>query len=88
MKKKIYEAIDEFVNLCNAMGKTGSGSFAKENFPKLVEAFWDGSKTDEENLKYIKDMFEVNKRINMCTFGVGGAAETIEAFQKGWLSKI
>ena len=54
MKEKILNEINEFVSLCYTAFKLGAGDFAKENFPTIVENFWDGEKTDKENLETIK----------------------------------
>lgn len=87
MKEKILNEIDEFVRLCYTAFKLGAGDFAKENFPTIVENFWDDEKSDKENLKTIKQMFETNKKLNEIN-GSKEAAKVIEVFQEGWLNKI
>jgi hypothetical protein len=87
MKKRILKDIDEFQHLCYMAMKISAGDFAKENFPKLVENFWDDNKSDTENLNEIKKMFETNKTLNE-TMGNPDAAQVIAAFQEGWLSKL
>ena len=87
MKEKILNKIDDFVSLCYTAFKLGAGDFAKENFPTIVENFWDSEKTDKENLETIKQMFETNKKLNEIN-GSKEAAKVIEVFQEGWLNKI
>ncbi len=87
MKEKILNEINDFVNVCYTMFKIGAGDFAKENFPKLVENIWDDSKTDEENFKEVKSLFESNVAINE-SFGNIESAKTIRIFMTGWLDKI
>ena len=87
MKQKLLRSIDSFVNLLYMYMKTGAAQFAQENFPKIVNNIWDDSKTDEENLKEIKDMFEMNKKLNETGCGNAEAAKVIAAFQEGWLNK-
>jgi hypothetical protein len=86
MKEKILKEIDSFVNMCYTMFKIGAGDFAKENFPTLVENFYDKNKSDEENYKAIKDMFELNivfnQKINE------EVAKIIQTFLDGWYNKI
>lgn len=67
--------------------KMSAGDFAKENFPKLVENFWDDNKTDEDNLKVVKDMFEANRILHQLT-GYPNTAQVIAAYQEGLLNKI
>jgi hypothetical protein len=87
MKQKLLNTIDSFVNLCYTAFKIDAGNFAKNNFPKLVNNLWDESKSDEYNLKEIKDMFETNKKLNE-SVGNQAAAQVIDVFQKGWLNEI
>jgi len=87
MKQKLLNTIDSFVNLCYTAFKIDAGNFAKNNFPKLVNNLWDESKSDEYNLKEIKDMFETNKKLNE-SVGNQTAAQVIDVFQKGWLNEI
>lgn len=87
MKEQILSAITDFVKSLQTMFKIGAADFVKENFPKLVNNFWDDSKTDEENLKEIKELFDVNKNLNNAT-GNTEVTKVIEVFQQGWLDKI
>lgn len=87
MKKKLLETIDSFVSLCYTTFKIDAGDFARDNFPKMVNNLWDESKSDEDNLKEIKDMFETNKNLNE-SVGNPAAAQVIDVFQKGWLDKL
>lgn len=87
MKQKLLKSIDAFQHLCYMTMRISAGDFAKENFPKLVENFWDENKSDEDNLKVIKDMFETNRQLNN-TIGNPEAAKVIEIYQKGWLNEI
>lgn len=87
MKQKILKSIDEFQHLCYMAMRLSAGDFAKDNFPKLVENLWDDNKSDEENLKEVKDIFETNKKLNQ-TVGNPEAAKVIAAYQEGWLDKI
>ena len=68
------------------MFKIGAGDFAKENFPRLVENFYDENRSDEENYKAIKDMFELNIVFNQKTNEE--VAKTIQIFLEGWYDKI
>lgn len=87
MKKRILNSITDFYNLCYTMFKIGAGDFAKNNFPTIVEKFWDENKSDEDNLKSIKSAFELEKRLQESN-GCSEAAKVISAFQEGWLNKI
>ena len=87
MKQRLLKSIDEFQHLCYMAMRINAGDFAKENFPKLVENFWDENKSDKDNLKAIKDMFETNRQLNN-TIGNPEAAKVIAAYQEGWLDKI
>lgn len=87
MKQKVLDAINEFVSLCYTAFKLSAGDFAKKNFPTIVENFWNGEKSDKENLETIKQMFETNKKLNEIN-GSKEAAKVIEVFQEGWLNKI
>lgn len=87
MKQKILDAINEFVSICYTMFKLSAGDFAKENFPKIVDNFWDETKSSEENVNAVKEMFETNRKLNEA-IGNPAAAQVIAAFQKGWLNKI
>lgn len=87
MKEKILKEINDFVNTLYTCFKIGAGDFAKSNFPKMVDNFYDDKKTDEENLKAIKDAFETEKKLQKFT-GNLQVMELIDAFQKGWLDKI
>lgn len=86
MKQKLLRAIDSFVNLLYMMMKTSAAEFAQENFPNVVKNVWDNSKSDEENIKEIKEMFENNRVINEI-LGNTNVTEVIKAFQDGWLNK-
>lgn len=88
MKQKILREIESFVNLLYMSMKIGAAEFAQNNFKKLVDEQWDDSKTNEENLKNIKDMFELNKNLNNTPAGNPEAAKVIEIFQEGWLNKL
>lgn len=87
MKEKILNEINDFVNTCYTMFKISAGDFAKENFTKLIENTWDVSKTDEENFKEVKSLFESNAAINE-SLGHTEVAKTIRIFMTGWLDKI
>ena len=87
MKQKILNQINDFVNLCYTAFAISAGDFAKENFQNLVENIWDEKKTDNENLKEVKDLFELNRHLNEKA-GNPFAAKTIATFQEGWLNKI
>lgn len=87
MKEKLLKEIENFHHLCYMAMKISAGDFAKENFPQVVENLWDENKSDEENLKSVKDMFETNKKLNE-SIGNPEAAKVISAFQEGWLSKL
>ena len=87
MKNKLLKNINEFHHLCYMAMRIGAGDFAKENFPKIIEENWDDEKTDKENLKTVKDMFETNRKLNE-TIGNPEAAKVIAAFQEGWLDKL
>ena len=87
MKQKVLNEINDFVSLCYTAFKLGAGDFAKENFPTIVENFWDGEKSDKENLETVKQMFETNKKLNEIN-GSKEAAKVIEVFQEGWLNKL
>lgn len=87
MKNKILKSIDDFTNTCYTMFKIGAGDFAKDNFPKIVENFWNNEKTDIENLKSIKNAFETEKKIQKIQ-GNSNLVTIIECFQEGWLDKI
>ena len=87
MKQKLLKEIDDFQHLCYMAMRISAGDFTKENFPKLVNNIWDDNKSDEDNLKEVKDMFETNKKLNE-TVGNPEAAKVISAFQEGWLNKM
>ena len=87
MKQKLLKEIDSFVHLCYMAFKMSAGDWAKENFVPLVENFWDEKRSDEENIKEIKEMFETNRVLNE-NIGNPAAAQVIKAFQDGWLNKI
>lgn len=87
MKQKLLKEIDSFVHLCYMAFKMHAGDWAKKNFVPLVENFWDEKRSDEENIKEIKEMFETNRVLNE-TIGNPAAAQVIKAFQDGWLNKI
>ena len=89
MKQKVLDQIDDFVQTCYTMFKVNAGNFAKENFPKIVENFWDDTKSDEENLKTVRDVFKSNAALNrISTLGNPEVAKTIDAFCEGWLNKL
>lgn len=87
MKEQILSAITDFVKTLQTLFKIGAANFVEENFPKLVNNFWDDSKTDEENLKEIKQVFDANKKLNNAV-GNTEVSKIIEVFQQGWLDKI
>ena len=87
MKQKILNSIKDFYNLCYTIFNLGAGNFAKNNFPSIVEKFWDENKDDKDNLKSIKSAFELEKHLQENN-GNTKAAEVIVAFQEGWLNKI
>jgi hypothetical protein len=87
MKQRILNAIREFYDLCYTMFKLGAGDYAKNNFPAIVDRFWDDSKSDQENLKAVKDAFELEKRLQDGA-GMQESSKVIGAFQEGWLNKI
>ena len=87
-KRAVLHEIDSFVNLLYMYMKTGAADFAQKNFPELVNNVWDDSKTEAENLEEIKNMFEMNKKLNETPAGNPEAAKTIAAFQEGWLDKL
>jgi len=87
MKKKILDAIREFHDLCYTMFKLGAGDFAKNNFPAIVDRFWEEGKSDKDNLKAVKDAFELERRLQDST-DHAEAAKVIAVFQEGWLNKI
>lgn len=87
MKEKLLKEIEQFHHLCHMAMRIDAGNFAKENFPKIIEENWDDKKTDDENLKEVKDMFETNRKLNE-TIGNQEAAKVIAAFQEGWLDKL
>ena len=88
MKKKLHDAINDFVSILNTMFKIGAADFAKKNFPQIVDNFCEDGKTDEENLKAVRDMFEANEKLNSNGMGNPEAAKVIRAFIDGWLNKI
>ena len=61
MKEKLLDSIDEFVTMCYTFGKISAAEFAENNFPKLINNFWENEKTDKDNLNAIKNMFNLNK---------------------------
>ena len=87
MKNKLLKNINEFHHLCHMAMRIDAGNFAKENFPKIIEENWDDKKTDKENLKAVKDLFETNRKLNE-TIGNPEAAKVIAAFQECWLYKL
>lgn len=87
MKDKILNSIKDFANTCYTMFKIGAGDFAKEKFPTLVENFYDENKSDAENLKIIRNMFECNIILNESR-GNNEAVKCIKAFLEGWYNKI
>jgi len=87
MKQKILDSIKDFYNLCYTMFNLSAVDFAKNNFPTIVEKFWDENKGDEDNLKSIKSAFELEKHLQESNGG-NKAAEVIAAFQEEWLNKL
>ena len=87
MKKKIEISIKNFIDTCYTFFKIGAGDFAKNNFYNLVNNCWDGNKSDVDNLREIKSMFETNASINE-TMGNSEASKVIKAYMEGWLNKI
>lgn len=88
MKQKLHDAINDFVNTLNTAFKIGAANFAKTNFHQIVDNFCEDGKTDEENLKAVRGMFEMNEKINSSGIGNPEAAKVIRAFIDGWLDKI
>ena len=87
MKKKILDSINDYVGTLNTMFKISAASFARENFPKVVENFWEEGKTDEENVKAVRDMFVTNEKLNTAA-GHTEAAKVISIYLEGWFDKI
>ena len=87
MKKKLLKEIDNFRDTCYMMGKISAGNFVEKKFSELVNNIWDDNKSNEENMKKVKDMFETNRVLNE-TVGNSAAAQVIAAFQEGWLNKL
>lgn len=87
LKQKVLNEINNFINTLNMFMKIGPAKFAEEYFYKVVNNFWDDSKTEEENLKTIKDMFEMSKKMNEISGNIE-AVKTISVFQEGWLNKL
>jgi len=87
MKEKILNEIKNFSDMCYTMFKIGAGDYAKQNFPNLVENFYDENRSDKENFKAIKDMFELNIVFNQHSGNLKAAA-VIETFLNGWYNKI
>jgi hypothetical protein len=87
MKQKLHDAIDDFVGTLNTMFKISAADFAKNNFHQIVDNFCNDGKTDEENLKAVRRMFESNERLNSI-MGNPETAKVIRAFIDGWLDKI
>lgn len=87
MKEKILKCIEDFVNTLYTFFKISAGDFAKKNFPELVENNWDSTKSDKENLEYIKSVFGteaiLQRRINKEEI-----AKVLEMFKTGWLDKL
>ena len=84
MKDRILKTIDDFVSTCYTCFKIGAGDFAKENFPKIVESFWEDGKSDEENFEQIRNAFEINLMIN----NDENVRNVFDVFIEGWLKKI
>ena len=87
VKDKILGSISEFSSLCRTMFKLSAGDFADENFPKIVDGFWEDGKDDSYNLDAVKGAFEMNRKLNERN-GNSEAAKVIAVYQEGWLSKI
>jgi len=87
MKEKLLKEIDDFVHLCYMAFKISVGDWAKENFPQVIENLWVDDRSDAENVKEIKEMFETNRVLNE-NIGNPAAAQVIKAFQDGWLNKF
>ena len=88
MKQKLHKTIDCFVNMCNMAFKIGAAEFAEKNFHQIVDNFCDDGRSDEENLKAVMGMFEMNEKLNSNGMGNPEAAKTIRVFIDGWLNKI
>ena len=87
MKKKVLDAIKEFHDLCYTMFKLGAGDFAKNNFPAIVDRYWEEGKSDDDNLKAVKGAFELERKLQE-NAEHAETANVISAFQEGWLNKI
>lgn len=88
MKQKLHEAIDDFVSLCKTAFKIGAAEFAEKTFHQIVDNFCEDGKTDEENLKAVRGMFEANEKLNSNGMGNPEAAKVFRVFIDGWLDKI
>lgn len=87
MRQRILNEINDYVNTLYTCFKISAGDFVKNNFPSVVENFWDDKKTDEENLECVKDVFQNNVTINE-TLGNPELAKVIQIFCDNWLNKI
>lgn len=87
MKEKILKQIEDFVNTLYTFFKIGAGDFAKKNFPELVENNWDNTKSDKENLEYIKSIFST-EAILQRNINKEEIAKVLEIFKTGWLDKL
>lgn len=86
-KDRINKGINDFVSACYTFGKIGAGDFADNNFHKIVDEAWDDTKSDAENLRSIKETLEFNIAMNNAN-GNTEAAKVIDAYMKGWFSKL
>ena len=87
MKTKVLNSINNFVNILFTMFKVPQGEFAKKEFPKIVDNFWNDNASDAENLKAVKDAFQLEKEMQDMSNN-RPVAMLIESFQSGWLNKI
>lgn len=87
MKEKILKQIEDFVSTLYTFFKIGAGDFAEKNFPKLVENNWDNTKSDKENLEYIKSVFTTEAMLQR-NVNQEEIAKVLEAFKTGWLDKL
>ena len=62
-------------------------NYTLANKPRCIAGDNFADISDEYNLKIIYDLFEHNKKLNEVQ-GNTNVAQTIEAFQKGWLKEL
>lgn len=87
MKQKLHEAIDDFASLCKTAFQIGAAEFVEKNFHQIVDNFCEDGKSDEENLKAVKGIFEANEKLNSNGMGNPEAAHLFRVFNNGWLNK-